>query len=45
VRYGCRYYALQSERFVMPRSADSLTDQSVVPPSDADARVEGLDSA
>ncbi|MDH4044733.1 MAG: hypothetical protein OEY20_06370 [Gemmatimonadota bacterium] len=51
--YGCLYYALQSERFVVPRSADTLDDQSVVPhygtpggvlPRVADARVEGLDS-
>jgi len=52
--YGCLYYAPQSERFVIPRSSESLVDQGIVPhyggpdgvlPRVADARVEGLDSA
>lgn len=52
--YGCLYYAVRGERFVLPRGGVPLADQGIVPhhgapggvvPRVSDARVEGLEPA
>ena len=51
---GCLYYAVRSDRFVLPRAGEALADQGIVPhygapggvvPRVSDARIEGVEPA